>query len=162
MRCETCKKIVDKSKMIVYSGKNVCFCSQTCYTSFLSLEKEKEDRNFLYKDICRIFGIGQMTEKLYSQVKRLKDNEKLSYKNIRAVLHYMYDIQGMPIYSPTLYYVPENVERAKEYYLAVKVREQKAIQDIAQAKEIQTAAKVIIPNYNKKRASRLKIDPNMV
>ena len=57
MRCETCKKLVDSQRMIVYNGKDVSFCSQTCYTSFLYLEKEKEDRNFLYKEICRIFGI---------------------------------------------------------------------------------------------------------
>ena len=58
MRCETCKKLVDSQRMIVYNGKDVSFCSQTCYTSFLYLEKEKEDRNFLYKEICRIFSIS--------------------------------------------------------------------------------------------------------
>ena len=162
MRCETCKKLVDSQRMIVYNGKNVSFCSQTCYTSFLYLEKEKEDRNFLYKEICRIFGIGKMTDKLYSQVKRLKENEKLTYKNIANILHYMYDIKQMPIYSPTLYYVPEHKDSAKEYYHNLKKRELQAAKAIAAAKEQELPTRTVKPNYKNKRSSGLKIDPSMV
>lgn len=160
MRCETCKKVVNEQSMIVYNGKGICFCSQTCYTSFLLKEKEKEDRNFLYKEICRIFGIGQMTDKLYVQVKRLKENEKLTYKNITAVLHYMYDIQKMTVYSPTLFYVPEYVDKAKQYYQSLKEREQKAMKAIAEMRAL--PQRTVRPNYNGKRNSRLRIDPNEV
>lgn len=160
MKCATCKKIVNEKEMIVYNGKDVYFCSKTCYTSFLSKEKEKEDRNFLYKEICRIFGIGQMTDKLYAQVKRLKENEKLTYKNISAILHYMYDVQHLTVYSPTLYYVPEYIDKAKQYYQSLKEREQKTIKAIAEMKAM--PQKVVRPNYNGKRNSRLKIDPNEV
>ena len=39
MRCATCKKLVDEKQMIVYNGKDICFCDQTCYTYFLSKQK---------------------------------------------------------------------------------------------------------------------------
>lgn len=160
MRCATCKKLVNEKQMIVYSGMGICFCSQACYTSFLSKEKEKEDRNFLYKEICRIFGISKLDEKLFAQVKRLKENEKLTYKNIAAVLHYMYDIQRLTIYSPTLYYVPDYIDKAKQYYQSLKERQAQTVKAIAEMKALPT--KTVRPNYNNKRVSRLKIDPSKV
>ena len=160
MRCATCKLAVNETRKIVYSGKNICFCSQTCYASFLSKEKENEDRNFLYKTICRVFGITTMDAKLYAQVKKLKEKDNLSYKNITAILHYMYDIRNMTVYSPTLYYVPEHIEEAKEYYLNLRAREARTAQAIAETKALPT--KVVRPNYGGTRTSKLKIDPSMV
>lgn len=160
MRCAMCKKLVDEKQMIVYNGKDICFCNQTCYTSFLSKEKEKEDHDFLYKEICRIFGINKLDEKLFAQIKRLKEKNGLSYKNITAVLHYMYDIQHLTIYTPTLYYVPDYIDKAKQYYQSLRERQAKTVKAIAEMKTMPT--KTVRPNYNNKRVSRLKIDPSKV
>ena len=103
MRCVTCKKLIEGENFIVYNGKGVASCSAACFASFLSAEKEKEDRNYLYKTICRIFYIKEMTGKLYAEVKRTKEEHNLTYKNMAAILHYMYDIKGVKIYSPTLF-----------------------------------------------------------
>lgn len=161
IRCKTCKQPIENDKIICYNGKDVYFCEQ-CFTSFLITEKEQEERNFLYKTICRIFGINKMTGKLFAEVKRVMEQENLTYKNLTNVLHYMYDIKKIPVYSPTLYYVPHNIKEAKEYYHSIKEREIKAAE--AFKKQAQLSPKVVKPNYNRinKRASGLKINPNDV
>ena len=45
----------------------------------------------------------------------------------------MYDIKQKPIYSPTLYYVPEHKDSAKEYYHNLKKRELQVAKAIAAA-----------------------------
>lgn len=161
MRCVTCKKLIEGENFIVYNGKGVASCSTACFASFLSAEKEKEDRNYLYKTICRIFYIKEMTGKLYAEVKRTKEEHNLTYKNMAAILHYMYDIKGVKVYSPTLFYLPQYINEARDYYLTLHRREEQAAEAIKKNSNLPT--RIIKPNYNgKTRKTGLKINPEDV
>ena len=161
MRCVTCKKLIEGENFIVYNGKGVASCSAACFASFLSAEKEKEDRNYLYKTICRIFYIKEMTGKLYAEVKRTKEEHNLTYKNMAAILHYMYDIKGVKVYSPTLFYLPQYINEARDYYLTLHRREEQAVEAIKKNSNLPT--RIIKPNYNgKTRKTGLKINPEDV
>ena len=72
----------------------------------------------------------------------------------------MYDIQRITIYTPTLYYVPDYIDKAKQYYQSLRERQAQTVKAIAEMKTMPT--KTVRPNYNSKRASRLKIDPSKV
>lgn len=160
LRCKVCKKQCAENNMFVY-GLDVYCCSEQCFTSFLNGEKEKEDRNFCYSAISRIFGVRPLTPKLFAEVKRLHENEKLSYRNIASVLHYMYEIKHLPIYSPTLYYVPQYIESAKEYFLSLKQKEAQSAALIKKNKERNSS--IVKPNYKiNKRKTGLKINPEDV
>lgn len=161
-KCENCKKQFEDNQGFFYNGRNVQFCSSDCFTSFLSEEKEREARDLLYETICRIFGLASVTKKLYAEVKRLKDEDGIPYKVISATLHYIYDIKKKKIYSPTLYYVPEHVDEARQYYQSIgeKRREAERIKSIEDHRK--SKVKIAIPNYKVKRNSGLKIDPSKV
>ena len=160
-RCKVCSKQCTEETVYSYSGLDVYCCSEQCFTSFLVKEKEKEDRNFCYATISRIFGVKPLTAKLLTEVKRVRENEGLSYKNLAAILHYMYDIKHVPIYSPTLYYVPQHIEAAKEYFLTNKKREEQAAELIKKDKERNSS--IVKPNYKtNKRKTGLKINPEDV
>lgn len=160
LRCKVCKKQCAENSMFVY-GLDVYCCSEQCFTSFLNGEKEKEDRNFCYSAISRIFGVRPLTPKLFAEVKRLHENEKLSYRNIASVLHYMYEIKHLPIYSPTLYYVPQYIESAKEYFLSLKQKEAQSAALIKKNKERNSS--IVKPNYKiNKRKTGLKVNPEDV
>lgn len=159
-RCKVCKKQCAENSMFVY-GPDVYCCSEQCFTSFLNGEKEKEDRNFCYAAISRIFGLRPLTPKLFAEVKRLRENEKLTYRNIASVLHYMYEIKHLPIYSPTLYYVPQHIEAAREYFLSLKQKEKDAAALIKKDRERNSS--IVKPNYKlNQRKIGLKINPEDV
>lgn len=160
-RCKVCKKQCAEDKVFYYSGLDVCCCSEDCFTSFLSKEKEKEDRNFCYSTISRIFGVRPLTPKLLAEVKRAREREGLTYKNLASTLHYMYEIKHLPIYSPTLYYVPQHIEAAKEYFLSIQRKEEQAAALIKKDKERNSS--IVKPNYKtNKRKTGLKINPEDV
>ena len=160
-RCKVCGKQCTEETVYAYTGLDVYCCSEQCFTSFLVKEKEKEDRNFCYATISRIFGVKPLNGKLLAEVKRVRENEGLTYKNLAAILHYMYDIKHVPIYSPTLYYVPQHIEAAKEYFLANKKREEQAADLIMKDKERNSS--IVKPNYKtNKRKTGLKINPEDV
>ena len=160
-RCKVCKKQCTEESMYVYNGLDVCCCSEQCFTSFLNGKKEEEDRNYCYATISRIFGVKPLTPKLFAEVERTCENEKLSYRNLAADLHYMYDIKHVPIYSPTLYYVPQHKDAAKEYFLSLKQKEKEAAALIKKDKERNSS--IVKPNYKtNKRKTGLKINPEDV
>ena len=160
LRCKVCKKQCAENSMFVY-GLDVYCCSEQCFTSFLNGEKEKEDRNFCYSAISRIFGVYPLTAKLLAEVKRTCESENLTYKNLAAILHYMYEIKHLPIYSPTLYYVPQYIESAKEYFLSLKQKEAQSAALIKKNKERNSS--IVKPNYKtNKRKTGLKINPEDV
>ena len=160
-RCKVCKKQCTEESMYVYNGLDVYCCSEQCFTSFLNGKKEEEDRYYCYATIRRIFGIRPLTPKLFAEVKRTCETEKLSYRNLAAVLHYMYDIKHVPIYSPTLYYVPQHKDAAKEYFLSLKQKEKEAAALIKKDKERNSS--IVKPNYKtNKRKTGLKINPEDV
>ena len=160
-RCKVCNKQCAEESMYVYNGLDVYCCSEQCFTSFLDGEKKKEDRNYCYATISRIFGVKPLTPKLLAEVKRTCENENLTYRNLAAVLHYMYDIKHVPIYSPTLYYVPQHKDAAKEYFLSLKQKEKEAEALIKKDKERNSS--IVKPNYKtNKRKTGLKINPEDV
>ena len=159
LRCKTCRKQCSENTVITHNG--LYFCCEECFTSFLIKEKEQEDRNYCYATISRIFGVRPLTPKLFAEVKRTCENEKLTYKNLAAVLHYMYEVKQIPIYSPTLFYVPQYVEEAKEYYKTIQTRIDQAEELIKKDKERNSV--VVKPNYkNNKRTLGIKINPEDV
>ena len=161
-RCKVCGKACVEDTMMFYSGLDIACCSERCFTSFLNKEKEKEDRNFCYATISRIFGLKPLTPKMFAEVKRTCETENLTYKNLAAILHYMYEIKNLPIYSPTLYYVPQHIDAAKAYYRERKEKELTAAALIKKDKERNVS--VVKPNYkvNNKRKTGLKINPEDV
>lgn len=161
-RCIYCKKVIQGAEKIVYNGLNESFCSLHCFLKHLEKEKERNEYNFLYKTICRIFHLNQVTPKLFAEIKRLKENEHLTYKQISAILHYMYDIKELTIYSPTLYYVTQYIEDSKNYYNTIKLRELQAKKSIEENSKLPT--RIIKPNYNykNKRNNGLKINPDNI
>ena len=161
-RCRVCKKQCTEEGMFVFQGKeNVYCCSDQCFTSFLNGEKLKEDRNSCYATISRIFGVRPLSGKLLAEVKRLCETENLTYRNLSLVLHYMYDVKHLPIYSPTLYYVPQHISAAKEYFKEIQQRENKAEALIKKDKERNSS--IVKPNYKtNKRKTGLKINPEDV
>ena len=73
----------------------------------------------------------------------------------------MYEVKHLPIYSPTLYYVPQYIEAAKEYFLTNQHREEKAAELIKKDKERNSS--IVKPNYKtNKRKTGLKINPEDV
>lgn len=161
IRCKVCGKQCAEDKLYYYNGLDVYCCSEQCFTSFLSKEKDKEDRNFCYATISRIFGVKPLNAKLMTEVKRARERDGLSYKNLAATLHYMYEIKHLPIYSPTLYYVPQHVEAAKEYFLSLKKKEEESVELIKKDKERNSS--IVKPNYKtNKRKTGLKINPEDV
>ena len=162
IRCKICRQECNPDNLIYYNGKDVYFCSEQCFTSFLITEKEQEQRKELYGQICRIFNIREITPKLYSEVKRVKERLNLTYHNLSLVLHYMYDIKQIPIYSPTLFYVEQYVEEAKAYYKDIKLRQDRIMATIQKATTI-NKSKIIKPNYKSgKKNTGLKINPEEV
>lgn len=160
IRCKVCNKECTAENMATY-GPDVYCCSYECFTSFLRKEKEQEDRKFCYSTISSIFGVRPLTPKLLAEVKRVCENEHLTYRNLAAVLHYMYEVKHLPIYSPTLYYVPQHIEAAKEYFLTNQRREEKAAELIKKDKERNSS--IVKPNYKiNKRKTGLKINPEDV
>ena len=160
-KCKVCgKQCIEKSEFY-YSGLDVHCCSEQCFTSFLSKEKLKEDRNFCYATISRIFGVKPLTPKLLAEVKRTCEKEQLTYKNLAAILHYMYEIKNIPIYSPTLYYVPHHKDAAKAYFQSLQQKEKESVELIKKDKERNSS--IVKPNYKtNKRKTGLKINPEDV
>ena len=159
-RCKVCKKQCAE-ETFVYSGFEAHFCSEQCFTSFLNEEKIKEDRNYCYATVSRIFGVRPLTPKLLTEIKRVCESENLTYRNLASTLHYMYEVKHLPIYSPTLYYVPQHKDAAREYYLSLKRKELEAIALIKKDKERNSS--IVKPNYKtNKRKTGLKINPNDV
>lgn len=161
IRCEVCGKNCSSETLYYYSGLNTYCCSEACFTSFLKKQEEKEVRNECYAIVSRVFNSYPLSAKLLAEIKRMCENYDLSYRQLTCVIHYMYDIKKMPIYSPTLYYVPQNISEARQYYqeLAQRKREAAALIEEAKKKESEPI-KVIIPNYNKKvsRKTGLKVN----
>ena len=162
-KCKVCKKQCVEDSMFVYNGLDVYCCSEECFTSFLCKEKEKESRNLCYATISRIFGVRPLTGKLLAEVKRTCENEGLSYKQLASVLHYMYEVKRIPIFSPTLYYVPKYVDEARDYFAAIAVKEKDVQRVAAHDKKLKETSSIVKPNYNlKKRKTGLKINPEDV
>lgn len=158
--CGVCGKACSDNTLYCYSGLNKYFCSEACFTSFLKKEKEKEVRNECYATVSRIFNDYPLSQKMLAEIKRVCENCHLSYHQLSCVLHYMYDIKKMPIYNPTLYYVPQNVDEARQYYWDLAEKRQKAAELIEKAKKVEPAKVKIVPNRNR-QTRRTGLDFNI-
>ena len=139
---------------IYYAGKNKHFCSADCFEAYLKQQKEIEDNNILQGEIKRIFGLKKLDGRMFQEIKRLHEGYELSYNNIALTLHYIYDIKKKAIFSPTLYYVPQFIAEAKNYYKNIEEQEQMAKEMLTP--DTSFGGRQITPNYGSKDNS-LKI-----
>lgn len=163
MNCKYCKKAVNEATKLYYSGKKLTFCSEECFQSYLESSKEEMARRKVYKLICDIFSIEQLDGKLLSQLKNIR-KEGLSYNRIAAVLHYMYEIKCIKVTTPTLFYVKDYIEEAKNYYQEIAEKESRAETLKNKQEEQMRHTTIIKPNYSntKRKGKVLKIDPSQV
>lgn len=161
MRCHSCKNAVNEQTKIYYNGTRKVFCCKECCLKYCFAEKQKAERNALYKTICRVFNLPTISKKLIMEAERLK-NEGVTYKNLSATLHYMYDVKKIWIGSPTLYYVKENLEEARKYYQTLEEKEQQVERIKNMLANQPKQNNIIKPTYNNKRNSRIKINPSEV
>lgn len=157
MLCRICKKEIPPDSGYYYGTSEGC-CSSKCFGSFLESQKKQEQRDQLYELIQRIFYTTEIPTKIFIQAERIKKDYNLSDNQLRAVLHYMYDIKKISVYGPTLYYVKDYIDEAREYYNEIKEKNQRANALIEKQKE-QVIQKVVKPNYKqKKRKNKLAVD----
>ena len=75
----------------------------------------------------------------------------------------MYEVRHIPIFSPTLYYVPKYVDEARDYFAAIAAKEKDVQRVAAHDKKLKETSSIVKPNYNlKKRKTGLKINPEDV
>lgn len=153
--CNECKKALENDKFFVLESNKKRFCSHACMMKYATGQKESDDRNKLYDTIIRIFRFETIPPRILAEVKRFKEKEGLSYRNIDAVLHYMYDVREMEPYGETIYKVPLFKEEAKEWYLKNKNRANQIVQE-------DKIGNKIIPNYSSKKKVSADINPEEV
>lgn len=145
--CKECKNRIINDRFFLYDATNDYFCSRECLLEFGKKEKEKEDRTHLYETVCRIFHILEVPPRILGEIKRFKDKEEMSYKQIDATLHYMYDVQQMTPYGETIYKVPEYKEAAKSWYEKNNMRKNDVVTPIVKGR-------VVTPNYEQKKRQK--------
>lgn len=153
MICDGCRKVY-LDDCVYYAGKNKHFCSAACFEAYLKKQKDIEDNHRLQGEIKRIFGLKKLDARMYQEISRLHESYNLSYNNIILILHYIYDIKKKYVFSPTLYYVPQFINEAKEYYKSIERQEQMAKEMLAPEQAF--SGRQITPNYGSKD-SGLKI-----
>lgn len=157
-KCAMCKKaIIQENSKIYYNGIDAWLCSNDCFTEYIKKQKTLEDKNAVLATLHRVFNYdGQFETKIFVEIERACKEYNLSYQQLNKVLHYMYDIQCIPVYRPTLYYVKDHVYAAQKYYQSIKKREE----DIKRMKMAQQTAPVARcqPTHTNKRRTKLLLD----
>lgn len=128
--CKECKQSIKNENYYFLDAINAYLCSDQCRISFAKKEQEKEDKKVLYDTICRIFKVNFPVAQQLADVKRLKEKEGFTYKQMSSILHYVYDIKDFAPYGYSLYQIPNYKEEAKKWYLENQRRAQQA-QEIA-------------------------------
>jgi hypothetical protein len=89
-------------------------------------KKQKNAEELLYKYICKLFGIPEMTNKLIAQLKSLFSEHHYTYGGVLLSLKYFYEIKDN---KPDIKYgvgiVPYIYEEAKDFYSLKKQLEKK-------------------------------------
>lgn len=156
--CAQCKKRLGNNDYIYYEKTAKKLCSQECMSLFLHAEKEKEDRSQLEKTICRIFNTKEVSMRIRRDIKNLIEKEKLTYSQISAILHYIYEIECKITYTDSLFYVAQYKDKAKAFYTENKARK-------AQAEKMNVDSlekRVVKPVVNSTKRRNTLFDPSKI
>lgn len=153
--CKECGKVINESTNYFCLEPTFSYlCSKECSSKYAKKEKEKEDRNKLYKQVSKLFHIKFPGPQMLAEIKRYKEKGNLSYSNMSATLHYIYDILGKTPYGTSLYLIPQYTDAAKEYYQANKIRNLEALEKLDKEPEV---SRVIIPSHKGKTKTTVKM-----
>lgn len=153
--CKECKKVIDEStNYFCLEPTSTYLCSQECRLKYAKKEKEKEDRNKLYRQVGILFHMKFPCPQMLAEIKRFKEKENLSYSNMSATLHYIYDVLGKTPYGTSLYLIPQYADAAKKYYQANKIRNLEALEKLEKEPEI---SRIVIPSYKGKTKTTIKM-----
>lgn len=147
--CKECKQSIKDENYYFLDAINAYLCSDQCRISFAKKEQEKEDKKVLYDTICRIFKVNFPVAQQLADVKRLKEKEGFTYKQMSSILHYVYDVKGFAPYGYSLYQIPSYKEEAKKWYLENEER-------LKRAREMAAKEPVVIKRVEKVNVSRNK------
>lgn len=159
--CKECKKVIDEStNYFCLEPTSTYLCSQECRIKYAKKEKEKEDRNKLYRQVGILFHMKFPCPQMLAEIKRFKEKENLSYSNMSATLHYIYDVLGKTPYGTSLYLIPQYADAAKNYYQENKLKNQLAL-ELMEKNEKKT--RIVIPTINVKKTTTIQqINPDDV
>ena len=153
--CKECGKVINESTNYFCLEPTFSYlCSKECSSKYAKKEKEKEDRNKLYRQVSKLFHIKFPGPQMLAEIKRYKEKGNLSYSNMSATLHYIYDILGKTPYGTSLYLIPQYADAAKEYYQANKIRNLEALEKLGKEPEV---SRVIIPSHKGKTKTTVKM-----
>lgn len=156
--CKECNKEIRDSNFYYDDINDNYYCSRKCYQKLIEKEKEKEDKKVLIDTINRIFRLSQPSVRMFAEIKRFKEKEGLTYKQISSILHYIYDVKKVNPYTESLYLVSNYKDEAKKYYLDIKTNKIK----ILNSNQEKAAIRKSLPNYSTIERSYCNIDINEV
>ena len=153
--CSECKNRIVNKEFFVYQATESYFCSHKCLMEFAKKEKEKEDKLHLWGTLCRIFHVITLSPRMLGEIKRFRDKEGLSYKQIDAIVHYMYDVEHIVPYGDTIYKVPQYIETARKWYQDNAARKSAIV-------NIPTTGRIVKPNYEQSQRKKLIVNPDEI
>lgn len=157
-KCALCQKtITQENPQIYYNGVGAWLCSNECLTAYVKKHKELEDKDAVLATLHRVFDYdGQFESKIFVEIERVRKEHNLTYLQLNKVLHYMYDIQRIPVYRPTLYYVKDHVYAAQKYYQGIDKR-QEDMERVRAARQAPRVARCQ-PTHTNERRTKLLLD----
>lgn len=159
--CKECKKTITGNRFYYIDAANHYLCSDICRLSYAKREKENEEKEKLHNTIYRIFGITSLNVQQRTELKRFREKENMTNKQISSVLHYIYDIKGIAPYGLSLYLVPKYKDEAKEWYLENQRRQEYA-KAIAEKKPVEMRRVNKVNTTRDKKRAILEINPEDV
>lgn len=159
--CKECKQTITHNNYYYVDMTNEYLCSDKCRLSYAKKEKEKEDKEYLYETIERIFNISYPNVQQMTELKRFREKEGMTYKQISSILHYIYDVKQLAPYGYSLTLVPRYKEEAKAWYLENQRRAHQAQEVAKKTPAIGRRIEKINTTRDKKRGI-LEINPEDV
>lgn len=159
--CKECKKSITNANYYCIDSRREYLCSEQCKNAFAKKEKDKEDKEFLYATISRIFGISSPNVQQLTELKRLREQDSLTNKQIASILHYVYDVKGFAPYGCSLTLVGKYKDEAKKWFEENKQRAERARQIAASTPVVMRRIEKVNTKRNKKRGL-LQINPEEV
>lgn len=159
---ECCHEIPNDSPYFIIPEKGIFLCSQECREKYAKKEQEKEDKDFLWELIKRIFNVAKPTPQMLAEIKRFKNKDGISYRNQALILRYIYYVKNKPVYGSSLYLIGQTKDEAADYYRNVK---EKDLESLQKERENNFAPRSITPTYGmdqKRRTTVQIIDPKDV
>ena len=78
--CKECGKVINESTNYFCLEPTFSYlCSKECSSKYAKKEKEKEDRNKLYKQVSNLFHIKFPGPQMLAEIKRYKEKGNFEY-----------------------------------------------------------------------------------